>query len=164
MEENTKKSFITEHPVITFWIRVVSWIIFAGVLPFTFIAFRFNIFKENTGASLSGWGIIAVIIIALVVIALIKYAKAIAKVKNDFLSQCIDGFCRFIIPLVVLLIICNIVKKDIDLFLQALGCVILCESVAIPLNPFPSLIKKIELDDTGKNLLETIKELIIKGK
>lgn len=160
MEEEAKKSFIEEHPRIVFWIRAILWTLFAGVLPFLFIAFRFDLFKKASAVSFSGWGIIGIIILAIFLIVLVRYIKKGFSSKNVFLEQCINGVCRVIIPLVALFVIIKVSVANLENFLEALGCTILCETVAIPLNPFPAWIKKNQTED----VLEAVKKVVNKGK
>ena len=75
-QEQEKKDIVEwciEHPKQFFALRAIVWTIFAAVLPFSFIAWRYDIFKKGSELQLSGWGIIAVIIVAVFAIILIRY-------------------------------------------------------------------------------------------
>lgn len=155
MEEQV--SFIEKHPRLVFWFRFVAWILFGAVLPFLFIAFRFNIFRKMSGVSINGLGIFAIIVVALFVIRLIRYVRKGFSAKSVFAKQCIDGICRVIIPLIALYALIRVSINNLELFLQALGCVILCELIAIPLNPMPSWVEKCRKeagDDEAKDAFE----------
>ena len=147
-EEKSNKltQFINDHPRAIFWIRFTLWVICAAGLPFAFIAWRFNIFKNNNALALSGWGIIGIAILAIFVLVLIFYIRQGFKAKSVLITQCINGFCRVIIPLSILFLILFAIRNNIDIFLQALGCVILCELIALPINPFPAWVKKSQKD------------------
>ena len=154
-EETKKKISIVEwcesHPKTTFAIRCALWCLFAAVLPLIFIAWRYDIFSSTSKISLTGWGFIAIIILIVFVITFIKYAYK--SLEPGLLKQCVSGFASIILPLLVLLILVVSIEENISLFKQALGCVILCEIVSIPLNPFPTWIekKKIEKQDAKIN-------------
>lgn len=144
MEEEKKvnKSFIEEHPKLFFWIRFCLWTLFAVVLPFLFIGLRFDIFKKASKFSLSGWGIIGVAIVVIFLLVLINYIKKAMQTKNVFVAQCISGGCRIVLPLVALCFIIKICVDDLELILQVLCCLTICEAIAIPINPMPAWVEK----------------------
>lgn len=142
LNEEEKKKFnliewLSEHPKTVFWTRFVLWTLCACVLPFMFIVWRFELFKTISKVQIGGWGIIAIILVALFVLTIIKYVRMALKAKYTLLGQFLGGFCKIIIPLVVALLILNSVKENVNSLIQALGCVTICEAVAIPLNPLP---------------------------
>lgn len=144
MEEGTEKKTIIdwckEHPRIVFWVRCILWFLFACALPFTFIAFRYGIFKGEKTLQLTGLGIVAIVIVVVFIIVFIKYLCE--GLKGGFAYQCIIGLIAIIIPLCGLLALIEVAKKNMELFEEVLGCVILCEFIGIPLNPFPAWIEK----------------------
>ena len=85
----------------------------------------------------SGFGVIAIVIVAFFVFAILRYVRIALSAEYSLIGQIINGFCKIIIPLIAALLILNSVKSSVDLMMQALGCVIACEAVAIPLNPLP---------------------------
>ena len=154
-----KKSFkewYNEHPKTVFGIRVALWITFAGILPFSFIAWRYGIFQPESKIKLSGWGIIGIIIVIVVAITLASYIYK--GMKQGIVKQCIGGFFKIILPLVILLLFVREIKSNIKLVEQALGCVILCEAVAIPINPFPSWLEKRRIEQ-GREQAETLSDI-----
>ena len=78
--------------------------------------------------------------------------------KPGFAKQCISGVVKIILPLVILLLLVIEIKNHIALVEQALSCVILCELVGIPLNPFPSWLEKRRIEQ-GKEKAETMSEI-----
>lgn len=139
-QEKENKGFlyyVEEHPKLVFWARFISWLMFVCVLPFSFIVWRFQLFHTISKVQIGGWGIIAIIIVAVTVFAILRYVRIALKAKYTFVGQCITGFCKVIIPLLSFLIILNNIKSNIDLFIQVMGVVTLCEFIAIPLNPLP---------------------------
>lgn len=126
----SNKEFIT---------RFVLWAIFACAMPFTFIAWRYDLFTKVSKVSLSGWGIIALIILFF----FIKYCLKMLKEGQPYsmFTQLVSGIIKIILPLVVLLVLLNSIKDNIDLCIQSLTCVIVCETIAIPLNPLPKWVE-----------------------
>lgn len=159
-EVKEKKSFITwikEHPKTVFITRLILWITFAAVLPFLFIALRYGIFTNQSQFKLTGWGFIAIIIILVFVGTLVKYLCK--GLKPGLAKQCVVGFVKIILPLSALFLLTKSIEDSIHLFNQALGCVILCELVSIPLNPFPAWIEKINKDNEEKKV-ESLSDII----
>lgn len=150
MEEVEKKSLAEEHPKTIFISRAIAWFMFAGILPFVFIAYRFSLFHTVSKIQIGGWGIIAILIIGVVAITFLKYLKIAMGIRYSYLGQVVKGFFKVIIPLLIVAVIVYNIRNNIDLFLQALGCVICCETIAIFVNPFPKWIW-----DLQKNVKET---------
>lgn len=158
-EQPKKKSFAewySEHPKTVFAIRFVLWAIFSAILPFIFIAFRYGIFQSNSVIKLTGWGIIGIIIVIIFLITLIKYLYE--GLKPGLFKQCVCGIFKIILPLVILLLLVVEIKNHIQLVEQALGCVIVCELVGIPLNPFPDWLEQRRVEQ-GKEKAETLSEI-----
>lgn len=139
-EEEKKTSFATwleEHPKAVFWIRFVLWTLCACVFPFMFIVWRFELFQSISKMQIGGWGIIAILIVAVFIFSILKYVKLALSAKYSLVGQILGGFCKVILPLLVILCVLYSVRDNVNAMIQALGCVILCEAVAIPLNPLP---------------------------
>ena len=79
----------------------------------------------------------------------------------SMLKQVLNGVGKVIIPLMALLCVVMAISSNIKYFEQALCCVIICEAIAIPINPFPQWIYK----KTNGKLESTLDFLsfIIKG-
>lgn len=142
-EEEQKKSvmeWLKEHPKTVFATRALAWAIFAMVLPFTFIAYRYGIFRSNNTIAISGWGFIGIVIVVVFAITLFNYIRK--GLEEGMLKQCIMGIVIVIIPLTAILLLVKGIASDIELFEKALGVTIACELVAIPVNPFPEWLEK----------------------
>ena len=126
-----------DHPRTVFLTRAILWLLCAAGLPFMFIAYRFELFKSVSKIQIGGWGLIAIIIVAVVAITVLRYIKAAYKNGYSYFGQIIMGICKVVIPLVALYWIVLNIRNNLDLFLQALGCTIICETVGIFINPFP---------------------------
>ena len=139
-EEEDKSSlmeWIANHPKTVFWTRFVLWTMSACILPFSFIVWRFKLFHKITQIQVGGFGIIAIVVVAFFALTIIKYIKLALSAKYTLIGQVLSGFCMVIIPLIAALLILNSVKENVASLIQALGCVTICEAVAIPLNPLP---------------------------
>lgn len=118
-------------------IRLVLFCLFACVLPFVFIAWRFEIFSKVNHVSLTGWGLIGVIIALVFVIYI---TRSIAHIKeHSMFKQCFIGYMSVVVPLLVLYFLLYSLRNNMDIMLQSLIVVIACESVAIPINPIPEI-------------------------
>ena len=160
MEEEEKQNkllkWIDEHPKTTFWSRLTLWLIFAAALPCAFIFWRFKLFHKVSQMQISGWGIIAIVILALVVMTIIRYIKLAFKGRYSLIGQLLGGFCKIIIPLLALLAILNSMKDSIEMMIQVVGCVTICEAVAIPLNPLPKWAYEMQKDIRVEERKETV--------
>ena len=159
-EKKTLSQIIEEHPTATFWTRFVSWAICACILPFVFIVYRFQLFKPISKIQVGGWGIIAIVIVAVFVVSVFRYIKIALSAKYSLVIQCINGVCKIIVPLVALYVILYNIQSNLQLFLQALGCVILCEGIAIPLNPMPKWAYEQQKDVRAEERKETADYII----
>ena len=162
-EEEQKSSFIAwieEHPKSVFWIRFVLWTMFACVLPFSFIVWRFELFHAIAKIQIGGWGLIAIIIVAVFAITVIHYVRIALMAKHTLLGQTLGGFCKVIIPLLAALFILRSVRDNVDLMIQVLGCVTICEAVAIPLNPLPKWAYDMQKDVRAEERKETMDYLL----
>ncbi len=158
-KEKSSKTFTEwyqEHPKTVFAIRFILWVIFSVVLPFVFIAWRYGIFTSSSTIKLSGWGIIAVVIVIVFIITLIRYLYK--GMKFSIWKQIITGFISIVLPLLIVLLIVTEIEGHIALVKQALICVIVCELIGIPLDPFPAWLEQRRIEQ-GKEQAETLSEI-----
>ena len=158
-EENKSKNLFEwcdEHPKVVFTVRAVLWALFSAILPFIFIVWRYGIFTEGK-SKISGVGLLAIIIAAVFIFNLAHYIYK--TLKPGLAKQCISGLVKIILPLLVLYVIVSSVLDSVALFKEALGCVILCEAVGIPLNPFPTWLEKKRIEE-GKEKAEGLTEML----
>ena len=157
---NKMIEFVNTHPKTIFWIRFVLWFACACGLPFFFIAWRFELFHSISKLNIGGWGILAIFIVVVFLFVLIRYVKLLFNTKYSLLAQCLNGFCKIILPLLTLLLIFKSSKDNIDILLQVLGVIIVCEAVAIPINPLPKLVYEKQKDVKAEERKETVDYLI----
>ena len=132
MDKKEKRIFI---------LRVIGWLTLSCILPVVFIGWRFKLFEGNNSLQLSGWGLIAVIIIAVFLYTLVRYIRA-GFTEWSMLKQIVNGIVRILLPLAAILAIVVSIRNSVETFIQALSCVLICEVISIPLNPFPEWIWK----------------------
>lgn len=156
-EKKTLSGWLNDHPKSVFATRLVLWTVFSAVLPFAFIAWRYGIFTSECKIKLTGWGFIAIVIAIVFLSTLVGYLYKL--LKPGLVKQCITGLLRITLPLVVLTLLVHSIANSIRLFEQALICVTVCETVGIPINPFPELIAKVQEKDENTKV-ETTMDLL----
>ena len=140
-KEKTEEELQKEKELKIFIVRAIAWALFSCVIPVLFIGFRYSLFEKAGSLQLSGWGIIAVVIIAVFLYVLTKYIRA-GFGQWSFIKQIIDGVIRIVLPLATVLAIAINIRNNLDVFIQSLSCVLICEIIAIPINPFPEWVAK----------------------
>lgn len=143
-ENKDKKVFIA---------RTILFCIFGCVLPFVFIAWRFEIFSNGgSHISLTGWGVIGILIVFFFVLYCLKILKN--SIPFSMTYQILSGAIKVILPLILLLLLVNALEDSIRQFKQALIIVIGCEAIAIVVNPFPKYMHDKGIEKT-ENLMDT---------
>ena len=140
-KERTEEEIQKSKEKKIFAIRVIIWSLFACFIPIGFIGWRYDLFKKVGAMQLSGYGLIAVVIVFVFLYVVVKYIKA-GFVEWSMLKQIINGVVRVVLPLGALLSLCISLRNSLEIFIQALGCVLLSEVIAIPINPFPEWVWK----------------------
>jgi len=128
-----------------FWYRMCAYIMCGLLAPCGFIVWRFDLFTKTNQIAMGGWGIIIVLICTLFASSTLKWVYK--GMKFSIYKQIITGFCRVILPLIAIFFVAYSIKDSIDLFLQALGCIIGCEFIAIGVNPLPEYLYKQKGED-----------------
>lgn len=132
--------------------RVILFCIFGCILPFVFIAWRFQIFSNGGGVSLTGWGVIGILIVFFFILYCLKILKN--SIPFSMTYQILSGTIKVILPLILLLLLVNALEDSIRQFKQALIIVIGCEAIAIVVNPFPKYMHDKGIEKT-ENLMDT---------
>lgn len=136
-----------------FWIRFAIWLVFVLIVPVLFIMFKFDIFTPKEKTTFGGWGLIIVIITAIVCIVMLRYITK--SIKHTMLKQVISGLSLITLPLGALLIGVYLIRNSLDAFLITMLVVLVCETIAIPINPFPKWVQANKVDE-----LETAIDII----
>lgn len=145
-----------------FIVRLITFAIFSCVLPFSFIAWRYQLFRKIDSVALSGWGLIAIIIVLVFVLYVARTLKngLMYQRKWSMGMQVANGFLKVVLPLLVLYFLINAIQNSIDLFKQSLIITIFCEGVAVPVNPLP----KWEMESLNKGEEKKMDTFIDKAK
>ena len=159
-EKKTLAETIEEHPKTVFISRFILWTIFACGSPFAFIVWRFELFQRISKFQIGGWGLIAIVIVAVFVFTVIRYIKLALSAKYSLIGQVLGGFCKVIIPLLTFLAILISIRNNIDLMIQVVGCVTVCEAIAIPLNPLPKWAYECQKNVRAEERKETMDYLL----
>ena len=132
MDEQPRKMSKAE-----FWIRFGIWISLAAIAPFVYLAVAYGLFSASggSGKSLSGWGVVAVVFVSIVILYIVNQTKN-SLPRGNFMRQCIGGFMG-LIPLFAAILIIHSVKNVMDEFERFLIIVLVCEAIAVPVNPLP---------------------------
>lgn len=137
-----------------FAIRVALFTIFACVLPFIYISLRYELFTKVSKIQIGGWGCIAIVIVLFFTFYVAKMIKK--GIPYSMLTQCLTGFCKVVIPLLMLYVFVYNIKESANLFLNVLLITIVCETIAVPLNPFPKW-----LEEHKRNEQDSLADMII---
>lgn len=145
MSSKDKKIFIA---------RLIFFTIFACILPFIYISLRYELFTKVSKIQVGGWGCVAIVL----VLFFVSYvAKMIKKgIPYSMLTQCLTGFCKVVVPLLMLYVFVYNIKESANLFLNVLLITIVCETIAVPLNPFPKW-----LEDHKRSEQDSLADMII---
>ena len=88
--------------------------------------------------------LIAIVIVFSVLGFMIRYYVSGLKTKHTLLKQVLNGFTKVILPISLILLIAIFFKnknevfiQNIDNFIITMWVVLLCESVAVVVNPLP---------------------------
>lgn len=146
-----------------FWTRFGIYILFQIVVPITFLVWRFKLFQKISTVSIGGWGIVVIILVTAFFVSMIKYVKK--GLPFSFLTQCLNGIMKTIIPLIAVAFILNWLKGSINELSQFVIVYILCQIVAIPANPFPKWVHDNNLQQEENKTRRFLENLgIIKPK
>lgn len=117
-----------------FIIRLVAFVLFGCVLPFSFVSYRYELFK-SPHSTLTGVGFIAVILVLVFAIYILNMVKKAHP--HTMTTQVINGYTKIVIFIILPLLWVQSVKGDIEMFEQVLEVIALCELIAVPINPLP---------------------------
>lgn len=145
----TDKTITKAKTLTIFWSRLAGYLAFSTIIPVATFAVKFGLFKEDAtrvdelgnvidaaSISLNGWGIISCIIVAITASGIVKEIIA-AYPTYSLAKQCFTGVLKNIIPLITAYLICYFLNGVIGHIMYCLSIMIICQSVAIPLNPLP---------------------------
>lgn len=120
-----------------FIILFITFILFSIVAPCIYLIVRFNLFTQASKLQIGFWGFVVfgIIIVAINILANM-YLEGL-KTKWHIGKQIVSGFCRFILPMILVLLIITWLRDNLSYIVEALYVIIPCECVAIVVNPLP---------------------------
>lgn len=120
-----------------FIILFITFILFSVIAPCVYLSIRFNLFTQTSKLQIGFWGFVVfgIIIIAINILANM-YLEGL-KTKWHIGKQIVSGFCRFILPMILVLLIITWLRDNLSYIIEALYVIIPCECVAIIVNPLP---------------------------
>ena len=140
-----------------FWIKLVLYIIFGGIVPAVFLIVRFNLFATVSKVSIGGWGIVCILFVC---IFFTKILKSIKKgLPFSMFTQILTGICKTIIPLTASAFIVYYMQSCMKEIFQFLVVLIVSELIAIIVNPFPKWIHVNKIDEDKRNLKSILESL-----
>ena len=98
---------------------------------------RCNILQTKSILQINLWLLIAIIILASVLSVVFYYCIASLKTKYFWWKQILVGAAKIILPLVVVYAGVNWLADNVEILKEFILVTIVCESVAIVVNPFP---------------------------
>lgn len=134
-----------------FWLRMFGWLLTGCGAPITTFAVKFGLFTKTgyeivydelgnptsiTTTALNGWGIVSCMLVGFTIIQILKEVVS-AYTGYSLTKQILDGILHKIIPLLIAFFICYFISGVVQQMMVCLGVVIVCQIVAIPLNPLP---------------------------
>lgn len=128
MEKKERNKFI---------ILFITFILFSVIAPCIYLIVRFNLFTQASKLQIGFWGFVVfgIIIVAINILANM-YLEGL-KTKWHIAKQIVSGMCRFILPMVLVLLIITWLRDNLSYIIEALYVIIPCECVAIVVNPLP---------------------------
>ena len=120
-----------------FIILFITFILFSIIAPCIYLIVRFNLFTQASKLQIGFWGFVVFGIIIIVINILANMYLEGLKTKWHIGKQIVSGFCRFILPMVLVLLIITWLRDNLSYIIEALYVIIPCECVAIIVNPLP---------------------------
>ena len=136
---------------IVFWTRMTGWLATGCAAPIAVFATKFGLFNKSgysvqtdelgnvtnaTVTAFNGWGLVSVFIIVWTLISILKEIRN-AYSGYSLTKQCLDSFISGIMPLIIAFAVCYFLNGVLEEAMFCLGTIIICRTIAIPLNPLP---------------------------
>lgn len=133
----------------TFCCLAVGWLFFAMILPIILINNKYHLFVKNEDTlKFTGWALVGLLILFIGLYALCSYIIDAYSVKYRTWVKILKGFQRIILPLMILYFMCGMINNNIDKIENIILGIIISESIAIIINPFPYFVYKHKNADT----------------
>ena len=141
--------------------KLLGYIFFGFAIPFAFLVWRFQLFRQTSKLNIGGWGIVAIIFAAVFFIKLIK--QTYDCVDSVFFKQVLQAVGKVLVPLLAATLCIYAVGDFWNELLNFFITLTICEPIAYILNPFPEYLKEKE-DSSQENKMTKIIELFWEKK
>lgn len=167
MEETTetKKDEVTEQgerkmSLAEFWTRFAIWVVLALAVPIGYLAFAYGLFTTSKGGDtcLTGWGTLAIAFACTMLLVIVNQTKKGLR-WGSMARQCIDGLMA-LIPLLCAIMLLDSVKGNIESFERFLIVTLVCEAVAVPVNPLRKWAEQNNVERAEGFIVRTIRKAI----
>lgn len=162
MEEEAKTSE-SKMSKKQFWIRFSIWFALAVAVPFSYIAVEYGLFgTKEQHTTLSGWGVVALIFVAIMLISIFRQTMK-GLPYGSMARQCITGYTA-LIPLFFAILLIHSIKNSMESFERFLIIVLVCEAIAVPINPLQRWAMENHIDLAKRSLTDVLKSVFGKGE
>lgn len=108
-----------------------------AIAPIIYLIIRYRLFEVKTTVQLNLWQIVAILFFGIVITTIGYYCVSALKTKYFWWKQIVVGVVKLIIPLSIALVITTWLSNNINILKEFLIVTIICESIAIVINPLP---------------------------
>jgi hypothetical protein len=140
-----------------FILRLSLWVIVAAIVPVCFLFFKYG-FVSHGEARLTGWGVFAIIVTGLILIGMVREVLK-GLPYGSMMRQCITGVLK-LIPLFCVIMLLDAVKNSVQQLEEFLIVLLICEAVAVPINPIPRWAAENSIDMQKKAVSEIARNAI----
>lgn len=142
-----------------FWIRFGIYAFLGLIIPVIFLIWRFKLFEKvtSTGIAIGGWGVVVFIIFIAFFSSMLKAIKK--GLPFSFATHVITSLVKVTLPLLASVFIVYLLQDFMKELFQVLCVMLVCETIAAIVNPFPQWAHEHKLDaEEGrlKNLLASL--------
>lgn len=129
-----------------FWIRVGIYALFGLLIPVIFLVWRFKLFEkvDSTEIAIGGWGVVVFIIFVSFFSSMLKAVKK--GLPFSFATHIITSIVKVTIPLLIATFVVYFLKDFATELFQVLCVLLVCETVASIVNPFPQWAHEHQVD------------------
>lgn len=124
-----------------FSILALCWVALAVIAPIICINDKYKLFeKTDDRIKFTGWFLVILIIVFIGLYALCNYIISAYSTKWRYWIQILKGIQKIVLPLALFYLACDVANENIVNIKIITLEIILCESLAILINPFPHFV------------------------
>lgn len=129
-----------KHPKTLFTLRLIGFILIGIIGPLLIIYSQYQMFSPRVPNSIKihGWGIVAAIVLFG---GLYYIISSLAQAFSNYaVRQIMSGISKIIVPLLIAYLLAGTIAANIDKIRIILLGSLICQAIAIPLNPIPPIL------------------------